>query len=236
MTPVIFRYITLQHNSFGLSKREVSAVTKEPDEFDPGSEKPGFLWNELWALIETLQDLHLQISSRLLEQRVHPPAHSGADREQGLNISQALKEYVETNTDEQTRSNDVGSNSSHAVSDTGAEAAPSDIPSLADSPLGARCHPNELSGYLKDHAGGQEVARHMGEKMRATTLEHLNKTVQLARQGDRKGAYFHAELADNAMRLAREHMSSQDYEEFQEAVRERMNAVKSETPPNLARR
>ena len=204
-------------------------MTKEPDDVDSTGEKPGFLWKELRGLIEVLQDLHLQISSRLLEKRIEPPAHSMDDVKEALDVSQALKEYIDTRRGEQTRAEGVDTSPTEESSDSRDEAVPTDSAPAAGPAPDAPLNPNELSDYLREHAVDQEFGRHLGEKMRATTLEHLNKTVQLARQGDRKGAYIHAELAENAMRLAREYMSSQEFEIFQKTVKERMDAVKSET-------
>ena len=204
-------------------------MTKEPDEVAPGGEKPGFLWKELRGLIEVLQDLHLQISSRLLEKRIEPPAHSTDSVKEPLDVSQALKNYIDTHRGEQTRADSVDMNPTEESSDTRDEAVPTDSAAAAGPAPDAPLNPNELSDYLKEHAVDQEFGRHLGEKMRATTLEHLNRTVQLARQGDRKGAYIHAELAENAMRLARQYMSPQEFEIFQKTVQERLDAVKSET-------
>ena len=77
-------------------------MSRDPEQVEPNGEQPGFLWKELRHLIEILQDLHLQVSSRLLEKRVRPPAGSGADGGD-LDISQALKEYVDTNLGEQAQ-------------------------------------------------------------------------------------------------------------------------------------
>ena len=173
-------------------------MSKDPDQVEQNGEQPGFLWKELRHLIEILQDLHLQVSSKLLEKRVRPPADFGGE-EGGLDISQTLKEYVDTNLGGQTKYQEAVKDVPEALSATPDEPTPADATSAPPVQTEGPVNPNELSGYLKDKTTGQEFARYMGEKMRTTTLEHLNRTVQLARQGNRQGAYIHAELAENAM-------------------------------------
>ena len=205
-------------------------MPKDRDDVEPNSEQPGFLWKELRHLIEILQDLHLQVSSKLLEKRVRPPTALGTD-ESGLDISQALKDYVDTNLGDQAQGREATKPLHEGPSSAPDEPASAESAPAGDHAAGSPVHPNELSGYLKDKTTGQEFARYMGEKMRTTTLDHLNRTVQLARQGNRQGAYIHAELAENAMRLARKHMSTEEFERFKDEIRTRVDAAKSSAHP-----
>jgi len=203
-------------------------MPKDDRDINPDREKKEFLWKELRLLIDILQDLRLQISSKLLDKRMQPSNFSG-DEEYSVDISQTLKDYIDTNLSDQVQAEKIPGNPQQGSAEPPAEAISANTKPKTTPPSDALAPPSELSGYLNEQAVGHEFAHHMGEKMRITTLEHINRTVQLAKQGNREGAYIHVELTENAMRLAREYMSETEFEVFQNEVKERVSTAKSNT-------
>jgi hypothetical protein len=61
--------------------------------------------------------------------------------------------------------------------------------------------------------------------MQTNTLNHINKALRLAKQGNSQGAYIHAELADNGLKMASEHMSTMEYVAFRTVVMQRLETV-----------
>jgi hypothetical protein len=62
--------------------------------------------------------------------------------------------------------------------------------------------------------------------MRASTLEHFSRAIQLAREGDREGAYKHAEYAENSVRIACEYLSAEECEALQSELVDRVSVAK----------
>ena len=201
-------------------------MPKDGGDISPDREKREFLWKDLRLLIDILQDLHLQISSKLLEKRVQPRNFSGVE-DHSVDVSQTLKDYIDTNLCDQVRAEKIPGNPQQSAAEPPAEEIAADTRPETTTPSDALVQPSELSRYVKEQATGHEFAHHLGEKMRITTLEHINRTMQLANQGIRDGAYIHAELAENSMRLAREYMSEAEFEVFQKEVEERVSSAKS---------
>ena len=65
----------------------------------------------------------------------------------------------------------------------------------------------------------------LAERLYANTLEHVNNALRLAKQGDREGAYACAEYAEQAIRLARNHLSEDEYEDFRSNVEKRFHSL-----------
>ena len=203
-------------------------MPKDGGNISPDREEKGFLWKELRLLIDILQDLHLKISSKLLEKRMQS-ANFSTIEEHSVDISQTLKDYIDTNLSAQVQTGKVPGNPQQSSAQPPAEKISVDAAPETTFPSDTLTYPNELSGYLKEQAASHEFAHHMDEKMRIITLEHINRTLQLAKLGNREVAYVHAELAENSMRLAREYMSETEFEIFENEVKERVNTAKLKT-------
>jgi hypothetical protein len=63
----------------------------------------------------------------------------------------------------------------------------------------------------------------MAEKMRANTLDHLNRALILARLGQGDGARIHADLAETAMETAVRYMSQEEYRALEAEVERRLS-------------
>lgn len=200
-------------------------MPKESEDTSLEREKKGFLWKELRSLIDILQDLHLQISSKLLEKRMQSSNSSSVAAGSG-EISNMLRNYIDTNLGGQTRSENVPGSPQRGSAEPATGESAVDFEPEPKSPADTLTHPNELSGYLKDQEAGREFGHHLGEKMRATALEHINITLRLAKQGDRERAYIHAELVENAMHLACQYMSETEFEALENEVKARMDTAR----------
>lgn len=118
-------------------------------------------------------------------------------------------------------------------------AAEADTPSMDQSktrrtPLPSRGHgpkdspliATEFSRHIQNTGGGRVMEpRMLGERMRKSTLEHINQALVLARAGDTAGAKLHAGLAENAMKTAAHHMSSAGFAAFSATVEERLRTL-----------
>jgi hypothetical protein len=76
-------------------------MSEDRDDIPLEKKKPQFIWNEIRSLIEILQNLHLQISSKILEKRMQPTNPAGT-RKQNVDIAGSLKDYIDTNLNDQS--------------------------------------------------------------------------------------------------------------------------------------
>lgn len=171
----------------------------------PGDRKIGAIWAELKLLIDTLLGLQTQISTRLFNALQEPRESSDT----GHRDVSKLRDKLEIRAKEGGRAGaeEAGLPPEHAVDENLAAAA-------EEVPL----RPNELSEHLKNHDAERYSDHGLGAKLRANTMDHINRALILAKQGNRDGAYMHAELAENALRLASEHIPEPEYTAFREEL------------------
>jgi hypothetical protein len=204
---------------------ERTIMSEKGESIRPARRKTGFLWAELKSLIDTLLDLHTQISSRLLASRVSSSELSSAAENGADNIS-LRKDNADIGVRDATTPGDVPESTQTMPEEPGEKEeehveAGVAIESVGDAPL----HPNELSEYLRDHDVGREFEHHLSGKLQVDTVDHINRALVLAKQGNREGAYAHAELAENAMRLAGEYMPEVEYEAFRRDMERRLESA-----------
>ena len=214
----VFNYIKLMQTLECFDSTETKAMSEDRDDTPAKGVKSRFPWSDLKGLIEILQYFQRQITVRLLEKRTQATKSSGT-RQDGLEIARSLKEFIDTNVNPQPLEK-----VSPPVPAAEAQAADSEhnIKSPVDLPL----QPSELSEHLNGHAANRHFESQLASKMRLTTLEHLNQAKQLAKEGNRDGAYIHAELAANSMQLACEHMTEEEYLTFQDELKNRIKTAK----------
>ena len=175
---------------------------------------------DLSSLIEALNALFLQISRRLLGHRLESHA-SSTDGGKSVDISYALNDHLKR----------VAA-AAPKRADENQERA--ETPGAAKMSEPSASQPVESSGRsllsgLSERLGRMgrrlSVQPHMGEKMQASTMDHINKALHLARQGNAQGAIMHTKLAESAMRTASEYMPEEAYEGFKEKVETKIAAI-----------
>ena len=81
---------------------------------------------------------------------------------------------------------------------------------------------------LTEHGKRKAVNRllsPMNEHMQSKTMEHINISLILAKEGNTDGAKLHIDLAENAMHTASRFMSHEDYEIFEKKVEHRLESI-----------
>jgi hypothetical protein len=181
--------------------------------------------SEVQTLLRSLLGLYSQVSSRLLNSRMSTKRQSGTSRE-GIPIERLLDEHIG-----QTEATTTQGSRSSAVADDPAE-APSTRGNESRSALGkgGSVRPGTglfgaLSQYFDRHRSSTQSEPLVREQMRSRTLDHINKALVLAKQGDAERARIHAGLAETAMRTAAEYMSDEEYGEFKGQVETRLRSA-----------
>ena len=177
----------------------------------PGGRKTRSVWTELKSLIDTLLGLQTQISTRLFAARQEPQEISDG----GPGDMPTLWDKLESSAKGVGRA---------AAEEAGLPSKPehADDENHAAASEGLPLRPNELSEHLKIHDAGRGSHHGLTAKLRADTMDHINRALVLAKQGNRDGAYVHAELAENTMRLAWEHIPEPEYSALREEVDQRL--------------
>ncbi len=199
-------------------------MSADVEDNGPESERSGFQGQNLKELMDIVQGLYLQLSSALLHKRTRQVAHS-SKKGQAIDVARSLKSFIDTNLGNQPKGQTPPENNPRPrVADSSSENE-AKTPSTAVSDL----MPNELSDHLKGHIPDNDSEHPLARKMRKSTLEHFSRSIQLAREGDREGAFKHAEYAENAIRIACEYMSDSDCEALQSELVERVSGTSSNT-------
>mgnify|MGYP001817725713 FL=1 len=196
-------------------------MSADVEDNGPESERSGFQGKNLRELIDSVQGLYLQLSSALLQKRTRQVDHS-SKRGQDIDVAGSLKSFIDTRLSDQPKADHpLGK-----IPDSGAGEGSRENESKPQSTAGADLMPNELSGYFKEHNADAESQHPLARKMRASTLEHFSRAIQLAREGDREGAYKHAEYAENSVRIACEYLSAEECEALQSELVDRVSVAK----------
>jgi hypothetical protein len=196
---------------------------KDPEELQSDTTKSRFMPEELYGLIDALQNLHIHISSILARTRINAARPPSGPRD-SLNIADPLKEYIVRAT-VKPRGSGQESMRQHVESLRSHRDVPIGSVEHAEPPSPWDHEENALSQYLVKKAADHDYHPDMGEKMRANTIEHIKKAMRLAKQGDEEGAKINADLADSAMKTAIEYMSEDEYVIFRQEVIKRLDAL-----------
>lgn len=181
---------------------------------------------ELQGLIQSLLGLYSQVSSRILNNRMATRVESTTGRD-GLPIEELLGDHIERTAAEASLSDEARAKDEPTAS----RAAPTNSPAEAEKKAGKEASGLGLFGALSNYFGRHRSPAHtepyLREKMRKNTLDHINKALVLAKQGNARGAKVHAGLAESAMQTAGEYMDDEEYVQFKADVETRLQATKN---------
>lgn len=196
-------------------------MSADVEDNGPESEGSGFQGKNLRELMDIVQGLYLQLSSVLLQKRTRQVAHS-SKKGQDIDVARSLKSFIDANLSNQPKAQTPPGNFADFTAAESSRENEMKTQSTAVSDL----MPNELSDYLKGHNPDADSQHPLARRMRTSTLEHFSRSIQLAREGDREGAFKHAEYAENAIRIACEYMSDSDCEALQSELVDRVSGTR----------
>ncbi len=184
-----------------------------------GGHRPLF---DLSGLLDTLHGLYLQISGRLLHQRLQ--SHDAESPGRDVNIEEGLGRRL-AEVAARAPEEAAGSDASASRPERTFERHRRAVPRTSGGTLsGLR---SKLTGGFRRRVGTQSQL-YLAEKMQASTWEHINKAQLLARQGKLESARMHAGLAENAMETASRYMGDEEYAAFKSSVEERINSIETD--------
>jgi len=183
----------------------------------------------LGTLINALRELFTQMASRLLHERLQ--RQNGSVKKRGsVPIRSLMAKHIAESAER------AGQQQRAAGEESRAASAPASGGFADTGALKGGSEPtrpgvfSDLSQRFARHRSQAKLEPFMAEKMRANTLEHVNKALALARQGNAQGAQIHAELAETAMETAGEYMSDDEYGWLKETVEARLRSMSSSSP------
>ena len=189
-----------------------------PDQF---SSRPAQSHGSLRGLIDALHQLIIKVSSRLRLTQIH--ASPMGDAKGDYDIGKKLRNHVErisadSRPDTKARTTKKAREAEfHFKGDTAATAQ----------------EPNEIVENSKRKATSQLLPR-INVQLQRNTMEHINISLILAREGNIEGARLHIELAENAMHAASRFMSHEEYEIFEQQVERRLESIFDRDRPTNA--
>ncbi len=175
-------------------------------------------WFDMGDLIQELKQLYKLISQHLWHRRMSE-AKPGEAR-QSAEIHASLSEHVDIDAgDRNTREEGA-----ETVGPLGPQEQPVARKSAEKGPrLGLF---KALSQHFSRRRRAVHAQPHLAKQMQEQTHNHINRALQLARQGQAGNAKMHLELAEQAMRTASQYMPEAEYAEFKEKVEERLQEVR----------
>ena len=166
----------------------------------------------LRGLIDALHHLVITVSARLRHTQIHRSPMG--DAKGNYDIRGKLGSHVEQIQSErqpQTKSRPLR------------EGTAKD-PDLYEDAAGTAREFNQLSAHGKRQAVNRLLPS-MNQQLQRTTMEHINISLILAREGNTEGARLHIDLAESAMHTAGRFMSHEEYEIFEKKVEHRLESI-----------
>lgn len=188
------------------------------DQFaSPSSESYG----SLRGLIDTLHGLIIMIMSRLRLTQIR--GSTMGDSKSDYDLGGRLRSHIEKiSADGQPNAKPrairpASEADSHAPRKTTATAHES----------------SQIAEHSKQKATSELLPR-IHEQLQSKTMEHINISLNLAREGNTDGAELHIKLAENAMDTASRFMSDEEYEMLEQQVERRLESITRADRPNNA--
>lgn len=195
-----------------MGKRDVS---------DQVASRPSESHGSLRGLIDALHQLIIMVSSRLRLTQIHGSAMGDAKGD--YDIGTKLRNHVER----------ISADSRPDTKARTTKKAPGAGLGLKGDTAATAQEPNEIVEDSKRKATSQLLPR-MNVQLQRNTMEHINISLILAREGNIEGAKLHIELAENAMHAASRFMSHEEYEIFEQKVERRLESIFDRDRPTNA--
>ena len=174
----------------------------------PSPEPHGLLHN----LIDALHQLTIMISSRLRHALTHGPAMK--DRKVDVDIGRKLRKHIES----------ISADNQANPKPRTKSKAPAARPNVKADTEATAQEFSAIAEHSKQKATSMLLPRMKGQ-LQSSTMEHINLSLVLARQGNSEGAKLHVELAESAMHAASRFMSHEEFEIFKQKVEHRMDSI-----------
>ena len=117
---------------------------------------------------------------------MHPPKSSGAVGK-SMDIDPLLKGCIDSSLSDATATTDAAAGTQTETVETNSEVDESSDTRVDPEPTrNTILLANELSEHLKNQDSARELQQRMGERLQANTLEHINRALRLAKQGNRE--------------------------------------------------
>ena len=151
------------------------------------------------ALINGLEKLYIKVSLKLLHRRINSyhSRTSDAKRQYHDGIKTPLSQFIEATVTQATSSNHTDHNYDHLAKERKPQPQPNHPEKSQYNQLN-RERIDELSKYFKERTKGSETHPSIREKLEHSVWEHIHATVRCARQGDKRNAKMHLNIAHTA--------------------------------------
>ena len=179
------------------------------DQFaSPSSESHG----SLRSFIDTLYRLFIKISSRLRNIQIHESAMGEAKSD--YDIGKKLSGHID-----KVAAESQSSTKSHS----GGKALAADSNTQEDT-AATTSQSSPIAKHSKRKATDRLLPS-MSEQLQKNTMEHINISLILAKEGNTEGARLHIKLAENAMHAASRFMSYEEHAVFKQKVERRLDSI-----------
>ena len=84
---------------------------------------------------------------------------------------------------------------------------------------------DELSKYFKERNKGADLHPSIREKLEHSVWEHIHATVRCARQGDKRNAKMHLNIAHTACKELGHYMDDEEYQAFVKEAEDHMGTL-----------
>ncbi|MDH5387186.1 MAG: hypothetical protein OEY06_01910 [Gammaproteobacteria bacterium] len=181
------------------------------------------------VLIRGIEKLFVKISLIILHNRMNS-YHRKINRIEtsyDQDIKTPLMEFIETTVAYAIKTNNTEHNNQHNIPNTFSQSN-QPLPPLQQHHKINPQHVGELSRYFKERSNGGETHPPIKDKLEHSVWEHIHATTRCARQGDKRKAKLHLNIASSAHRELAHYMSDKEQLAFAEKVDRYMALLKTD--------
>ena len=166
----------------------------------------------LRGLIDALYHLITTISARLRHMRIQGSPMGDAKGE--YDIWEKVGNHVEQ----------ISADSKPAKKSRRTITPKSKVPDPREPVAVAARDSNQLTEHSKQEAVNRLLPS-MSAQLQSKTMEHINISLIMAKEGNKDGARLHIDLAENAMHTASRFMSHEEYALFERKIEQRLKSI-----------
>ena len=183
--------------------------------------------NQHHRLLISIKELYSKVALRALHARMHSNNKTFKSNHH-QDISEQLTRHIEhlTNIKEQNNKNNEVSQISKRYMKIN-ESSEADNNRYNKNKRISSVIYDELSKYFKTNNTHDTQQPFVGDRLKKSAWIHIHAALRLARQGDKKSAKLHADIANSALKEASHFMPVEEYKIFCEQVTDALSEIKS---------
>ena len=179
------------------------------------------------ALIDSIETIYKKISAIILHKRMDrydkEPARSPRSYAKGIKspLLDSIDDIIANQPDSAEASPDIGQ---PAIDSTASPNTPAKN-HTGQSEMLENHNAEEFSRHIKASTNGSELYPEIAKKLEHSVWEHIHLAIRRARQGDKRNASMHTDIANSASKELAHYMNEEHFQAFLMSIEKYLDSL-----------